>query len=313
MKKTIYMLVAVILMMNTSIVEAADPPTTVTKTYQLAQGEKFVEFVLEGYDGSFTSSLTLPDGHIVEMKKATKINDPIKPYWVNSYSINSAAKGKYTFKINAPKQAYYNLRVNVPMFSDINNHWAQESINAFVEKGIIAGLGNGKFAPNEPITGEALVKMTVLALTQDQPNGKRIWKKEFRWKVINEDISKVMGYQEYSFSGNSTEHWSKPYLLAAGDLGIASNWSNEDLKKTFNRKDIALLLSNIMNLVKVNITNPISFNDTIKLSDNYKKAIELVSNYSVFAGYPDGSFKPENQVTRAEAVMVVSRLIGFLE
>ncbi|CAM4046522.1 S-layer homology domain-containing protein [Paenibacillus alkaliterrae] len=314
MKKSICTLVAVLMIvMTASVVSAMEAPSTVIKNYELTEEEEFVEFILEGYDGAYTSSMTMPNGRVITMTKSTKINDSTKPYWTNAYSVKSAPKGKYTFKINAPKQAYYNLKVNVPLFSDIPNHWAQNSINTFVEKGIISGYGDGRFGPNDLVTGEALIKMAVLGLTEEQPNGKRQWMKTFRWKVANEEKSRELGFLEYSFIADKSVPWAKPYLTAAGDLGITTNWKDEGFAIPFKRKDVALLVANVMNMVKVSSLKPSMFQDTKSLPDQYQEAIDLVSNYSVFSGYPDGTFKPENQVSRAEAVIVLSRLIEFLK
>lgn len=295
------------------MVNAADENTfNVVKTYELLKEEKVVLFTLEGYDSAFSVVMITPNGKKITNKNSTKLIREGKNVWVNVLEISKATKGKYTFNIQAPKVAYYNLMIEIPLFSDIANHWAQNAINEFVQKGIVAGYGNGLFKPNEFVKGDALIKMAVTALTEEQPNGKRMWKKTFRWKVASEEISYKMSFQEYNFVGSSTEPWVKPYLTAASDLGFTRNWTDEDFKKPFKRKDVALLVANVMNMVKVNKVKPAVFNDTSNLSDEYKKAIELVSNYSVFGGYPDETFKPEHQVTRAEAVMVISRLISFL-
>ncbi len=44
-------------------------------------------------------------------------------------------------------------------YSDIENHWAKDSINALKRYGIAIGTGDGKFRPDAPITREATVKM----------------------------------------------------------------------------------------------------------------------------------------------------------
>ncbi|MGO4695512.1 S-layer homology domain-containing protein [Paenibacillus sp. 2TAB26] len=313
MKKFISTILAITLLLTAfSMVSAADT-IKVTKTYELLKEEKVVQFTLEGYDSAFTVELIMPNGKKIDSKNSTKLIREGKNVWVNALKISNASKGKYTFNIQAPKVAYYNLIIEFPLFSDISNHWAQKDINEFVQKGIVAGYGNGLFKPNENVNGDALVKMAVLALTEEQPNGKRMWKKTFRWKVTNEELSSKMSFQEYSFIGSSNEPWSKPYFSAASDLGITNNWANDDFIKSFKRKDVALLVANIMNMVKINNSKPAVFNDTSNLSDEYMKAIELVNNFSIFGGYPDGSFKPDNQVTRAEAVIVLSRLNEFLK
>lgn len=306
----VYAAMALLVVQSAALASSAER-VTVVKQYELLEDADYVSFELEGYDGAFTSSMTLPDGKMVGSAKTTKKMNGSVPCWVNVFSVKPARKGKYTFTIQAPKQAYYNLSVNVPLFSDIPNHWAEDEINAFVRKGIVSGYGNGRFGPNEAVTGEAIVKMAVLALTEEMPSGKRGWLKTFRLRVADQELSREMGFQEYSFAAAAGDRWSEPYMAAAADLGITANWSEKELTAAFKREDIALLLANIVSMVETK-SKTAGFTDTKGLPLEYQQAIDLVSNYSIFSGYPDNTFKPEKEVTRAEAVIVLSKLAAFL-
>lgn len=312
--RIIVMSLVIIWLVNLTPLEAIHAKQVViTKTYELTSSTAYIEFQLDGYDGKFTSTLKLPDGHIITNTKSTNINDPDKAYWVNAYRINKASKGKYTFTIQAPKQGYYNLRVDIPLFSDIAGHWAKKEITEFVQKGIVGGYGNGKFGPNDPVTGEALIKMVVVSLTEEQSHGKRQWLRTFRWRVKDEEKSAELGKQEYDFVAKSGEHWSVSYLSAASNLGVSSKWSDMDLKGAFKRKDVALLVASVLQLVKDDKVKVIDYQDTATLSADYRKAIDIVSNFNIFSGYPGGSFKPELPVTRAEAVKVLAKLLAFMQ
>ena len=54
-----------------------------------------------------------------------------------------------------------------PKFSDIANHWARGYIEYCANLGIIAGQGDGTFAPDAPVTGSAAAKMLLVALGYD--------------------------------------------------------------------------------------------------------------------------------------------------
>ncbi|MDQ0060440.1 S-layer homology domain-containing protein [Paenibacillus harenae] len=293
---------------------SAAEKVVITKTYELLEEAAYISYELEGYDGSFGSSMRMPDGRVVSSAISTKKTDSAGvAYWTNAYSVKSAPKGKYVFTIHAPKQSYYNLKIDLPLFSDVSVHWARAAIEAFVERGILSGYGNGRFGPNDAVTGEAFVKMAVLSLTEELPNGNRQWQISFRWRVTDEEVSKELSFLEYSFgAGDGAVHWSQPYIKAANDLGVISNWTEKDFALPFKRKDVALLAANIMRMVKAE-DKPSSFTDVKRLSVEYQNAIGLVSNYSIFNGYPDGTFKPDNPVTRAEAVAILTRLTEFLK
>jgi hypothetical protein len=291
---------------------AAAEEVVITKTYELREDAAYISFELVGDDGSFASIMTMPNGKAIGSAKSTKKTDATgKASWSNAYAVKSAPKGKYVFTIQAPKMSYYNLLIDLPLFSDTSNHWARAAIDAFVEKGIVSGYGNGLFGPNDPVTGEAILKMLVLSLTEEMPNGQRQWLKTFRWRVTDQELSKELGFSEYRFTSVGSEHWAKPYIAAANDLGIVASWKDSDFTGPFKRKDVALLVANVIRMVNEEDKSS-SFTDVQQLSMDDQKAIGLVSNYSIFNGYPDRSFKPENQVTRAEAVSVLSRLADFL-
>ena len=53
------------------------------------------------------------------------------------------------------------------MFSDINGHWARSYIEYCASMNIIAGQGDGTFAPDAPVTGPAAAKMLLVAMGYD--------------------------------------------------------------------------------------------------------------------------------------------------
>ncbi|MCA0756098.1 S-layer homology domain-containing protein [Paenibacillus sp. N4] len=286
----------------------------VSKTYELNEAAAYISFILEGSDGEFDSALRMPGGHVLRVTKSNKISAGGKVQWTNEYVIRKAPRGTYKFTISAPKRAYYNLRVNVPLFSDIPGHWAQEDIEALAAAGTVAGYGEGRFGPNDQVTGEALIKMLVLSLTEELPNGKRQWKKSFRWRVKDERLGAQMGLAEYSLLPETGKRWSAPYLSAAKEIGITEDWSADGLREPFKRKEVALLAANVMRMVApARLAKTPAFSDMNAVEAKYRDAVSLTAGYSVFSGYPDGTFRPEEHVTRAEAAIVITRLLGFLK
>ncbi|WP_434631645.1 glycosyl hydrolase [Thermoanaerobacterium thermosaccharolyticum] len=55
--------------------------------------------------------------------------------------------------------------------------------------------------------------------------------------------------------------------------------------------------------------NSFAFSD---IRDNWaKNSIENLKNYGIINGYSDGTFKPQKEITRAEAVSILNRVFGF--
>jgi hypothetical protein len=163
------------------------------------------------------------------------------------------------------------------------------------------------------VLARTMVKMLVLALTEELPNGKRQWLKMFRWHVKNETLSKEMGFAEFVFGAGKGERWSAPYLAAAQSIGITKDWQAMQIAQAFTRKEVALMIANVLNMVDpAPPARPQTFTDIGASEAKYQTAIAKVSNYSIFSGYPDDTFKPDASVTRAEAVTALTKLMNLL-
>ena len=67
--------------------------------------------------------------------------------------------------LNGGKEPVLGDSTNIPKFSDVpSTHWAYNYVAYCVQQGIIAGRGDGTFAPDEPVTGSAAAKMFLCAL-----------------------------------------------------------------------------------------------------------------------------------------------------
>ena len=69
---------------------------------------------------------------------------------------------------------------------------------------------------------------------------------------------------------------------------------------------LVLALTMMMSLVTIN-AGAKEFTDDEEL--NYKEAVDVISEISVVDGYEDGSFKPQNTLTRGAAAKIICNLI----
>ncbi len=54
------------------------------------------------------------------------------------------------------------------------------------------------------------------------------------------------------------------------------------------------------------------FEDASGFADWFKEDVNIMKNYSVLEGYPDGEFKPERNVNRAELAVILNRYTKFV-
>ena len=72
------------------------------------------------------------------------------------------------------------------------------------------------------------------------------------------------------------------------------------------KKLLAMVLALVMTLSLAVSAN--AFKDDKSISDDYAEAVAVLNGMGVFKGYEDGSFKPENKITRAEVATIIYRI-----
>lgn len=113
------------------------------------------------------------------------------------------------------------------VFSDIQNHWAKESISKLKEQNIVSGYPNGTFRPDKPVTRAEFAALIGMVYPQAQ---------KFREPIPFRDVP--------------DNHWAK-------------------------------------------------------------RDIEIASAKGFFTGYPDGTFRPEREIPRVQALVVLASRRDF--
>ncbi len=180
---------------------------------------------------------------------------------------------------------YYKLWLNGCTFDDIQNNWAKSYILTAYMNDWMNGISPDTFAPDAPMTRAqaAAILVRMLGLT---PN-------------INNDTS----FDDCKGS------WAEAYIDTARDhnvvSGIGGNLFSPDSPVT--REEIALMLNNVLGYT--NDGSAEAFNDVSKENNSWSyDAISALSEKSILTGYTDGSFKPGNNVTRAEMTAMIARI-----
>lgn len=90
--------------------------------------------------------------------------------------------------------------------------------------------------------------------------------------------------------------------------------SETNLTKDASREEIALIIAYLcdsFDLLPSRATIDFDDDDDFQSSSSYKKIARGTST-GIFCGYPDGEFKPENDITRAEAITMILRMVDYL-
>ena len=172
-------------------------------------------------------------------------------------------------------------------FTDLAGvEWARDAIVYLSERGIINGKADGIFAPGDFITRAEFIKILVGALNAE----------------IKLD-------DKPSFDDVYGNKWYTPYIAAAEKNNLVQGSGNNLFMPDSNisRQDVAVILYRAFK--PVSISEPLKFNDSIDISDYAVEAINSLTAANVINGMDDGTFSPLAGATRAQAAVMIYKLI----
>ncbi len=196
--------------------------------------------------------------------------------------------------------------VSAKGFADVSASkyaWCVNEISAMADDGIISGYTDGTFKPENTVTKlEALALVARVLGSREEVNASLVEKaKELHEEKI-EDYSLSFGTDEIC------------YLLLKGvlfedelDDYLAGGAANEGMK----RYEVAVLLTKGMGAeqeVKDKVTAVLDYTDTLQIPTTARKYVEYVTAQGLMQGMGDNTFAPLNNVTRAQAALVLYKL-----
>ena len=202
--------------------------------------------------------------------------------------------------------------------SDLEGPWAQKEVEAAVASGWVDGYPDGSFKPEKSITRAEFTKMLLDAIHLTPDSELVAWMKvhatmEDIWGNPTEYAPKL-----YDMSG----HWltSQGWLDAALYSGMVVpddyNGKNFRPEKAIARYEIALMTDRALGLVypaSQPVEGELPFTDKEEILDWMKGYVNESVKAGVLKGYPDGSFQPNKTSTRAEAVVMIQRMLEEME
>lgn len=175
------------------------------------------------------------------------------------------------------------------IFSDLGGvEWAKEHIEKLYKKSVVSGDGEGKYLPDNTVTREEFVKMMVLAFDMYSETAKA------------------------EFIDVPEDAWYYKYVASAVEKGLITGMG-DNLFGTglqISRQDMAVIAHRAAEAAGKNLTNneqAIDFADVDVIDDYAAESVKLLSNNGIINGI-EGNFRPQDNSTRAQAAVVISRL-----
>lgn len=180
---------------------------------------------------------------------------------------------------------------SVAPFGDILNHWAKEFIEKLFEKGIIDGYENGTFGPDDGLTRAQLAKIAV-----------RLFGIE-----IEENLT------EAPFVDVTANAWYAPFVKAAVDNHFAYGYEDNTFHPDdlINRADALRMLFDAAKIDVSAVTEAAGFPD-VAIDAWYARYVAYGVKNKIIDGYEDGTFGPDNNLTRGEIAKIAIMLLKHL-
>ncbi len=171
--------------------------------------------------------------------------------------------------------------------SDIGGHWAQGTIIQWTTNGYIAGYPDGTFKPDNSITRAEFVVM----------------------------VNKAMGYNKRGnayFSDVSAAHWAYAEIMKGVEAGYITGNGDGTFRPDapVTRQEAAVMISKILGLDQ-DYASAAKYVDYRYIPSWAAGYVGAVSKAGIMTGYPDGDFKSDRVLTRAESVVSLDKTKNY--
>ncbi|MGE5390251.1 MAG: S8 family serine peptidase [Deltaproteobacteria bacterium] len=176
-------------------------------------------------------------------------------------------------------------------FTDTGNHWAGLEIEHLQSREIISGYPGGSYRPGNYISRQEFVVLLIRALNAQQQ-------------------AQVLSKGESSFD-DTAQSWARGYVELAYEMGIVQGDSSDSFSPTraVSRQEAITMLANCLH-TKAPSEKTIDFSDEGEISSWARPAVAAALENGLVHGFPDGSFRPRNNITRAETAILLESLLA---
>ena len=175
-------------------------------------------------------------------------------------------------------------------FSDVEGHWAKEQIEDWSGKGLVSGYDDGTFKPERGVTRAEFITF------------------------VNRAYG-LTAKARADFSDLSPQDWFAEEVAKAVAAGYISGYDDGTMRPAaeISRLEAAVILYKVLRLGSLDNERWVAgFNDSGSIAAWGREYVNSAVAGGYFSGYPDGTFKPDRVITRAETVALLGKAVGTL-
>lgn len=170
-------------------------------------------------------------------------------------------------------------------FSDMENgyDWAKVAVETLSQKDFLNGYPDGTFRPEKNITKAELAKLVFVMFGAGTAS---------------------------EYTDCAPEEWYAQYTSKIGGYFLENNqfFPNQNA----SREEVCYAVAYGMKLPESSQKIPF-FSDKEMIESDYLSAIHTLTAYGLLSGYPDGTFRPKKEITRAETAAILHRCLTLKE
>jgi len=175
-------------------------------------------------------------------------------------------------------------------------HWAEALLVEGRVRSLIRGYPDGSIRPDRPISRAEFAALVVRSIVGEEG--------------ISERKRLVSRFVDVSL-----DHWAKPYLDLLGEVGVLQGNELGEVRPDhyISRAEAVTMMDRM--LVSSGVTcgpGPIAFWDKDLIPDWAVPSVKRLVRLGIIKGDDKGCFRPDDNITRAEAVAVVLRSMEVL-
>ncbi|MBD2872374.1 S-layer homology domain-containing protein [Paenibacillus arenilitoris] len=175
-----------------------------------------------------------------------------------------------------------------PVFNDVSDHWASDAIGKLAKAGILEGMPDGSFKPDNRMSRAEYMAV----------------------------LYRLLGLEDAgsspAFTDVPNDVWYSTYVKSLSAMNIVSGYPDGSFRpdKEMTREEAFVLLYRaVKDKLQPVTTSAPAYTDSADVSDWAREAIEALTRAGILQGTPDGKVNPKKTITRAEIAKIVAPFV----
>ncbi|AOZ94699.1 multifunctional 2',3'-cyclic-nucleotide 2'-phosphodiesterase/5'-nucleotidase/3'-nucleotidase [Paenibacillus crassostreae] len=207
-------------------------------------------------------------------------------------NVITSLNGMQAIEVKRPGNSVYTVIQYKKSFTDLDGHWAKKEIEAIASKLIVNGVNDNQFAPSKDITRAEFTALLTRSMGLTTSTG----------------IT--------TFNDVAANSWYASTIEAATQLGLVQGVAPDRFapNATITRAEMAVMIARaieIVNPTAVSNTNASlnKFSDNSSIPQWASAQVALLVEEGILQGNEKNIFAPSNKATRAEAALILQRML----